>query len=114
MKTLQRAARVFGIEGPGSHVVGAEIIKQGARDRGLADPALIRAYHNHYRLRHDFPYAPIFDCSTIPEPTKPHASGKPVTAVRILPSNPDRLSDRNAAIPALVANMAETRENSIH
>ena len=61
MKTLQRTARVFGIEGPRGHVVGAEIIKQGARDRGLADPALIRAYHNHYRLRHDFPYAPIFD-----------------------------------------------------
>src|SRR5207245_7348641 len=52
MKTLQGAAGVLGIEGPGLNVVGAEIIKQGARNRGLADPALVRAHYNHCRLCH--------------------------------------------------------------
>ena len=28
---------------------------------GLADPAFIRAYHNHYRLRHDLPLRAIPD-----------------------------------------------------
>src|ERR1700681_1437150 len=55
MKTPQRATGGFGVEGAGGYVVGAEIIKQGARDRGLADPALVSAYHNHYWLRHELP-----------------------------------------------------------
>jgi len=40
METPQRAAWRFGIEGPGWHIVGAEIVQQGARDGGLADPPL--------------------------------------------------------------------------
>ena len=55
MEALQRAARRFGVEGPGRDVVGAEIVEQGARHRGLADPALVRAHHDHYRLCHELP-----------------------------------------------------------
>src|SRR5882757_8865811 len=52
VKALQRTARRFGIEGAGGYVVCVKIIKQGPRNGGLADPALIRAYDNHYWLRH--------------------------------------------------------------
>jgi|SRR5689334_14952909 hypothetical protein len=52
MKAFQRTARRFGIEGPGGYAVCIKIIKQGPRNGCLADPALIRAYQNHYWLRH--------------------------------------------------------------
>ncbi len=52
VKAHQRTARRFGIEGAGGYVVCVKIIKQGPRNGGLADPALIRAYYNHYWLRH--------------------------------------------------------------
>ena len=42
----------FGVEGAGRHVVGDEIIEQRARDRGLADAALVRSYQNHRWLCH--------------------------------------------------------------
>ena len=84
VKALQRAARRFGVEGAGRDVVGAEIIEQRPRDRGLADPALVRAHHNHCRLCHELPLKP------------PPIAG----------------SDRQVPIPCLGANMAETRENS--
>src|ERR1700746_2913419 len=52
MKAFQRTARRFGIEGPGGYAVCVKVIKQGPRNGGLADPALIRAYYNHDWLRH--------------------------------------------------------------
>jgi hypothetical protein len=85
METFQRAARVLGVEGPGLNVVRAEIIEQGARNRGLANPALVRTHHNHCRLCHV--------CSL---KGSPPAEWQPVNR-----------------IPALGVKMAETRENSI-
>src|SRR3984957_1963880 len=58
MEALQGAAGRFGIECAGGYVIGIEIIKQGARHGGLADPALVSAYHDHYRLRHELPLYP--------------------------------------------------------
>src|SRR4029077_1487730 len=52
MKAFQCTARRFGVEGPGGYAVCVKIIKQGPRNGGLADPALIRAYYNHDWLRH--------------------------------------------------------------
>src|ERR1700721_1404436 len=71
MEALQGAARRFGIECAGGYVIGTEIIKQGARHGGLADPALIRAYHDHYRLRHELPL-----CPSNPDHWRTHAIGK--------------------------------------
>src|SRR6202011_2441897 len=79
VEALQGAAREFGIEGAGEHVVGAEIIQQRSRDRRLADPAFVRAYHNHYWLRHGLPLCAILDGSSL-EQTKMSVSGKPVSA----------------------------------
>src|SRR3954466_5301014 len=92
MEALQRSARRFRVEGAGRHVVGGKIIEQGARDRGLADPALVRAHHNHCRLYHCCPL------------TRPPIAGC---------NRPDPKS-MSQDVPSLLlgANMAETRENS--
>ena len=85
VEPLQRAARRFGVERPGRHVVGAEIIQERTGHGRLADPALVRAHHNHDWLCHGIP----------------------------LNSSSDRGSGRHAPIPCFRANMAERRENSI-
>src|SRR5262249_3261212 len=43
MKALERAARMLGVEGAGADILGIEIVEQRARDRGLADAALVGA-----------------------------------------------------------------------
>src|SRR5450631_2385044 len=80
MKAFQRTARRFGVKGASGYVVPVKIIKQGARNGGLADPALICAYHNHYWLCHN----------------------------RALKA-PNQRSDRNIRVPALGDKMAKTR-----
>ena len=113
VEALQGAARRFGIEGAGEHVVGAEIIQQGSRDRRLADPAFVSTYHNHYWLRHELPLCAILDWSIL-EQTRMSVSGKPGSAP-IMPRTPTGwvLPTRSERPPpALGANMAETRENS--
>ena len=52
VEALQRAARVFRIEGPGQHVLAREEVEQGARDCGLADAALVGANQDESGL-HD-------------------------------------------------------------
>jgi hypothetical protein len=46
MEALERAARRFGIEGARRGVMGAEIIEQGAGDRGLSDAPFVGADEN--------------------------------------------------------------------
>ena len=52
MEALERAARRLGVEGASGDLVGGEIVEQGARDRGLADPALVRSHDNDGWLGH--------------------------------------------------------------
>ena len=52
METLERAARRIGIEGPGRRMIGAEIVKQGAGDGGLADATLVATDENDSRFGH--------------------------------------------------------------
>ncbi len=52
MKPPERAARGFGIEGAGRNLVGREVVEQGARHGGLADPAFVGSDDDDCRLGH--------------------------------------------------------------
>ena len=55
MEALQRAARRLRVEGAGWYMVRVEIVEQGPRDGGLADPALVSTHHDHDWLGHKLP-----------------------------------------------------------
>src|SRR5262249_28837427 len=80
MKARKRATRIFRIEGARRHAVGVEIIEQRARDRGLADAALVGADHHYHRS---------------------HASGSP--AVNVLPAGAQwrACARKGAGLPGL-------------
>ena len=46
MEALERAARRLGIEGARRHLMGAEIVEQGAGDRRLADASFVGTDEN--------------------------------------------------------------------
>src|SRR5450759_925970 len=61
METLQRAARPFGIEGPGRRLTGAEIVEQCAGDGGLADAPLVGTDENDSWFGHGTPWIRVTD-----------------------------------------------------
>src|SRR5438477_6667069 len=53
MEMFKRSLRHFGIESARLHMMGGEIIEQGARDCRLADAALVRPDQNQCWFSHD-------------------------------------------------------------
>src|SRR5262245_61719222 len=56
MKTLERAAWPFSIEGPGRYMTGAEIVEQSAGDGRLADATLVGTDENDSWFSHGTPW----------------------------------------------------------
>src|SRR4029079_14607509 len=66
VEAFERAFGRLGIKGTRWHMMRCEVVEHGARDRRLADAALVRTHYDHCWLRHGRPLADAAPSHTRP------------------------------------------------